>query len=115
MLENYNKKELALIVDYFNMKLTESELSKKKADIIKRMREVGKKGFEKKLGKVPDTTHKMPDGTVMSGKKHSKLSKPIEGQKKITDYAKPKKTEPKAKPAKKRKLKIVKKEKDNVE
>ena len=33
--------------------------------------------FKGAKGKVPKGTHKMPDGTVMSGSKHSKSSKVV--------------------------------------
>ena len=49
------------------------------------------KGMKRVSPKAKKGTHKMPDGTVMSGKKHSKDSKPVK-KKKPKPMGKAKKT-----------------------
>ena len=51
-----------------NKALSKEPMSKSKAEAQMKAVEIS----EKKQG-----THKMPDGTVMSGKKHTKNSKPV--------------------------------------
>ena len=54
-----------------------------------------KKGMKRKSpvrAKGSKGTHKMPDGTVMSGKKHNKDSKPVKKKKPMKAMGKAKKT-----------------------
>jgi len=95
-LAKYSKDELKKIVEIFNLSIDEKSLKKKKGDLMKEMMKKGKgkisdtAKIDKKLGKKD--THKMPDGTVMPGKKHTKKSKPVDPkQPKITKYTKDKK------------------------
>lgn len=99
MLSKYTKADLKKIVSLYNISLDEKSLKKKKADLIKDM-EMEKKDFDekeidKKLKKKetntsePKGTHKMPDGTVMSGKTHSKDSKPVKKKRKLIIKKKP--------------------------
>lgn len=100
-LDGYSKMELSKIVDIYNLGIDEKILKKKKADLIKEMMKVGKKKFvsneeidkklasktEKKKGKKakedpkqPKITakfHKMPDGSIHTGEKHTKESKKV--------------------------------------
>jgi hypothetical protein len=99
MLQKYSKAELKMIVEIYNMNLDEKSLKKKKADLIKAMtgekKTFNEKEVDKKLAKakakpkgkakkddpkqpkINKAFHKMPDGTKMSGKTHTKDSKPV--------------------------------------
>ena len=116
MLEKYSKADLKKIVEIFNLGIDEKTLKKKKEEIIKEMMKVGKKDLsedkiDKKLNKKETLTsekktnkgtHKMPDGTVMSGKKHTKDSKVVKkGKKKLKDDPKQPKIKDIYKPKKK--------------
>tara|TARA_R110000772_G_scaffold111119_3_gene214879 strand:- start:968 stop:1282 length:315 start_codon:yes stop_codon:yes gene_type:complete len=97
-LSKYSKDDLKKIVEIYNLSIDEKTLKKKKGDLIKEMNKKGKgqlndndeidKKLKKHKGKKD--THKMPDGTIMSGKKHNKKSKAIDPkQPKITSKYKP--------------------------
>jgi len=104
MLEKYSKADLKKIVEIFNLGIDEKTLKKKKEELIKEMMKAGKKDLsedkiDKKLNKG---THKMADGTVMSGSKHTKDSKVIKkGKKKMKDDPKQPKIKDIYKPKKK--------------
>lgn len=120
MLEKYSKADLKRIVEIYNLGIDEKTLKKKKAELAKEMVKVGKKNLneddiDRKLSKKETNTsekkgtHKMPDGTLMTGKTHTKDSKPVKDKKKpklkIVKKLPEKKEE---KPKRKFKLKIKK-------
>ena len=96
ILEKYSKADLKSIVEIYNLGLDESEIKKKKGDLIKAMKGVKKsfdeKDIDKKLKKhkdkkdkvdtkqpkITDKFHVMPDGSVHTGVKHTKNSKPVD-------------------------------------
>jgi hypothetical protein len=101
MLEKYSKADLKKIVEIFNLGIDEKTLKKKKEELIKEMMKAGKKDLsedkiDKKLNKKETLTsekktHKMADGTTMSGKKHTKDSKSTRGDSKVVKKGKKKK------------------------
>lgn len=112
MLEKYSKADLKKIVEIFNLGIDEKTLKKKKEELIKEMMKAGKKELsedkiDKKLNKKETLTsekktHKMADGTVMSGSKHTKNSKVIKkGKKKLKEDPKQPKIKDIYKPKKK--------------
>lgn len=115
MLTKYSKADLKKIVALYNLSLDEKTLKMKKADLIKSMKSE-KKDFDdteidRKLYSRETTTsqkragtHKMPDGTLMTGKVHSKDSVPVKRKPRL--LIKPKGT---AAGKRKPKLKIRKK------
>lgn len=117
MLTKYSKADLKKIVALYNLSLDEKTLKMKKADLIKSMKSE-KKDFDdteidRKLYSRETTTsqkragtHKMPDGTLMTGKVHPQRGDSVPVKRKPRLLIKPKGT---AAGKRKPKLKIRKK------
>ena len=93
VLEKYSKADLKKIVALYNLGLDEKILKQKKMDLIKDMKDATKKDFDedeidRKLKRKestksdPKDTHRMKDGTLHTGKVHSKDSKVVKEKKK---------------------------------